>query len=99
MAMPKDLEKMCLPAVIFFIVVAARVAYRARAWYEFDPEFLTFKVAYLALWTYLVYLACRKGHGDIAWVLAALPFIGGELLRRLFAWYEAKHQKEREQRH
>ena len=85
----------CIPAILFFIVVASRVAQRAHAWIEHDMSFFLFKIAYLIIWTALIQNVCAKGHVDLGWILAILPFATFGMLRGLFSWYEEKHAKNR----
>ena len=76
MAIIKDIEKLCTPALIFFVLsVISIVVTLFRYQFLSDPTMVIVKVAYVAFWTYLLSVLCKHGHKELSWVLLFLPFV------------------------
>jgi len=76
MAILKDIEKLCTPALVFFVLSAVGIVVSLFSMrFLMDPVLILVKIAYVAFWTYLLSVLCKHGHRDIAWVLLFFPFI------------------------
>jgi len=76
MAIIKDIEKLCTPALIFFVLsVLGIVVSLFSMRFLVDPVLILVKIAYVAFWTYLLSVLCKHGHRELSWVLLFLPFI------------------------
>ena len=76
MAIIKDIEKLCTPAFVFFVLsVIGIVASLFSMRFLIDPVLILVKIAYVAFWTYLLSVLCKHGHRELSWVLLFLPFV------------------------
>ena len=90
MAFPKNLNQLCTPSFIYFVISAIGLAISAiqnmgnSSMYSLGsftcsvPSTITVfiaKIIYVVFWTWILNLICRDGYTNIAWLLVLFPFI------------------------
>jgi hypothetical protein len=90
MAFPKNINQLCTPSYIYFIISTIGLALAAiqnlgntqmYALGNFScrvPSTIAvfvFKLVYIMFWTWVLNLMCKDGHNDVAWLLVLFPFI------------------------
>ena len=90
MAFPKNINQLCFPSYVYFIISILGLAVSAlqnlgnRKMYSLGnfscrvPSTIAvflLKLVYILFWTWVLNLMCKDGHKNIAWFLVLLPFI------------------------
>jgi hypothetical protein len=90
MTFPKNLNQLCTPSYIYFIISTLGLAFAAiqnlgntqmYALGNFScrvPSTIAIfilKLVYILFWTWILNLMCKDGEQTIAWLLVLLPFI------------------------
>lgn len=90
MAFPKNMNQLCTPSYVYFIISILGLAMLAiqnlgnRQLYSLGsfscrvPSTIAvflLKLVYVLFWTWVLNLMCKDGHIGIAWFLVLLPFI------------------------
>lgn len=90
MAFPKNINQLCSPSYVYFIISILGLAMLAiqnlgnRQLYSLGsfscrvPSTIAvflIKLVYILFWTWILNLMCKDGHIGIAWFLVLLPFI------------------------
>ena len=90
MAFPKNINQLCTPSCIYFIISILGLAMLAiqnlgnKQLYSLGsfscrvPSTIAvflIKLVYILFWTWILNLMCKDGHINIAWFLVLLPFI------------------------
>jgi len=90
MAFPKNMNQLCSPSYVYFIISILGLAMLAvqnlgnKQMYSLGsfscrvPSTIAvflLKLVYVLFWTWVLNLMCKDGHIGIAWFLVLLPFI------------------------
>lgn len=88
------LRNLCKPAMLYltisviaFVIMAIQNIGSRNVYclgtYRCDMTNTTFifvaKAIYIAFWTWIINIMCRKGYTNVAWVFTLLPFIGSAI--------------------
>ena len=90
MVFPKDLKKLCTPALLYLTISVAGILFSifqnignlktynlGLTSCKVPSTILVFliKVLGIALWTWVLNLMCEDGYPEIAWFFVLLPFV------------------------
>lgn len=111
MAFPKNINQLCSPSYVYFIIsilglaISAVQNIRNRRMYslgnfscEVPSTIAVFliQLVYILFWTWILNLMCKDGHINIAWFLVLLPFILMFVIIGSVMMYQKDKKKRRE---
>jgi hypothetical protein len=109
MAFPKNINQLCSPSYVYFIIsmlglaIAAIQNFKNRRMYSLGnfscrvPSTIAIfliKLVYILFWTWILNLMCKDGQKNIAWFLVLLPFILMFVIIGSVMMYQKDNKKE-----